>query len=278
MGIRELSLDTETTGFSYDNGDRIVEVGIVELMDRKPTGNVFHRYMDPGFELSDEVVKIHGLTREQLIESGGGETFAHVADDLLEFINGDMLIIHNASFDMGFLDKELAAVGRPTLSSQAKVFDTLSFAGMKFPGARNSLDALCRRYGIDNSQRTFHGALLDAELLAEVYLCLTRQQNDLNFTQSDAAPASNQASLLTGIDRIEAMDLPVIKAQGKEVDIHDDYLRKLVERASQPPVWAPAQPLAALSSAKSAKPEALRPQGSPQAATSRRRMATPAPF
>lgn len=257
MGVRELSLDTETTGYSYDNGDRIVEIGIVELIDRKPTGRTFQKYVDPGFELSDEVVKIHGLTREQLIVNGGGQTFKDIADELIEFINGDTLIIHNAAFDMDFLDKELAAINRPKLSDQCSVFDTLRFAGLKFPGSRNSLDALCRRYGIDNSSRDLHGALLDAKLLSEVYLSLTRQQNDLNLDWDDAPKKAAQSSLLATVDRLEAGDLPVVTAQGKELEIHNDYLRKLVERSAQPPVWAaPPQP----------------------EKSERRRYATPAPF
>jgi len=164
--VREIILDTETTGLDPATGDRIVEIGAVELLNHLPTGNTFHVYINPERDMPKEAEAVHGLSSAFLKDK---PVFAAVARDFLDFIGDAALIIHNASFDMGFINAELGFLRLPSIPSE-RVVDTLQIARQKHPGAANSLDALCRRYGIDNSRRTKHGALLDSELLAEVYL------------------------------------------------------------------------------------------------------------
>ena len=164
--MREIVVDTETTGLDARGGDRIVEIAAVELVNHLPTGRVFHRYLNPERAMSSGAYEVHGLSEQFLI---GQPRFAEIADELLGFLGEDRLVIHNADFDIGFLNAELQRVERPPLPRERAV-DTLALARQKFPGAQASLDALCRRFAIDNSARTKHGALLDSELLSEVYL------------------------------------------------------------------------------------------------------------
>jgi DNA polymerase-3 subunit epsilon len=164
--MRQIVLDTETTGLSPNDGDRLVEIGCLEIVNQVATGNVFHRYINPERDMPKGAFDVHGLSEEFLRNK---PKFAEVADEFLEFIGDAPLVIHNASFDMGFLNAELKRSGRTALAFERAV-DTLTIARKRFPGAQNSLDALCRRFGVDNSNRVKHGALLDAELLAEVYL------------------------------------------------------------------------------------------------------------
>lgn len=163
---REIVFDTETTGFDYAKGDRLVEIGAVELVNHLPTGRTYHQYINPERDVPEEVVKVHGLTYDFLKDY---PTFEQIADQWLEFVGDASLVAHNASFDMNFVNYELKQIGRPEIGWDRCV-DTLEIARGMFPGARCSLDALCKRFEIDNSARTFHGALLDAQLLAEVYL------------------------------------------------------------------------------------------------------------
>lgn len=163
--LREIVLDTETTGLSPQQGDRLVEIGCVELINHVPTGRNHHLYINPQRDMPEEAFKVHGLSEEFLADK---PLFSHVAQGFLDFIENDTLIIHNAPFDMGFLNAELSRINRPALANP--VIDTVMLARKVHPGARVSLDALCRHYGIDNSRRTLHGALLDSEILAEVYL------------------------------------------------------------------------------------------------------------
>lgn len=200
--MREIVLDTETTGFDPDKGDRLVEIGAVELMNHLPTGRTFHKYVNPERDVPAEAVAVHGLTTEFLRDK---PLISEVIGEFLDFIGGDAkLVIHNASFDMKFLNAELKLCGKPTLP-WARALDTLALAREKFPGAQNSLDALCRRFGIDNSSRVLHGALLDSEILAEVYLELiggrqpdlvlatpTRQRESSNTTSHQTANAPRQ--------------------------------------------------------------------------------------
>lgn len=165
---REVILDTETTGLSWADGHRIVEIGAVELVSRLPTGRTFHHYLDPQRDMDAEVIRIHGITNERL---KGMPVFADVVDKMLDFLGDAPLVIHNAGFDVGFINAEMGRVGRPPLANE--VVDTLGLARKKFPGAQSSLDALCRRFNVDLSDRTFHGALLDAKLLSHVYVELT---------------------------------------------------------------------------------------------------------
>ena len=164
--MREIVLDTETTGISPQDGHRLVEIGCLELFNHVATGKFFHTYVDPERDMPEGAIKVHGLSAEFL---SGKPKFAEVAEEFLAFIGDDPLVIHNASFDMGFLNAELKMIGRPPLP-MSRAIDTLDIARRKYPCAQNNLDALCRRFGVDNSGRTKHGALLDSELLAEVYL------------------------------------------------------------------------------------------------------------
>ena len=175
--MRQIFLDTETTGLSADNGDRVIEIGCVELVNRKLTGNNRHFYLNPGRDSHEEALKVHGITSEFLKDK---PKFEAVAADLLDYLKDAELVIHNAPFDLGFLDMELRLIGQPKLRDfVAGVIDTLVMAKELYPGKRNSLDALCDRLEVDNSGRALHGALLDAELLADVYINLTRGQDAL---------------------------------------------------------------------------------------------------
>lgn len=189
--MRQIVLDTETTGLSPDEGHRLVEVGCLEVFNHVPTGNVFHRYINPERDMPEGAFRVHGLSAEFLSDK---PKFAEVVDEFLEFIGDAELVIHNAGFDMTFLNAELKWVGRPPIA-QARAIDTLQIARKRFPGAQNSLDALCRRFNIDNSGRVKHGALLDAELLAEVYLELMGgRQPGLVLDAAAAAAASTVAA------------------------------------------------------------------------------------
>ncbi|USG61389.1 DNA polymerase III subunit epsilon [Sneathiella marina] len=192
--MREIALDTETTGFDPANGDRIVEIGCVELVNHLPTGNIFHRYINPERDMPESAFKVHGLSEEFLKTHN---VIAREIDEFLEFIGTAKLVIHNAQFDMKFLNAELIRMKRPPLPMSQSI-DTVSMARRKFPGAQASLDALCRRFAIDNSARTKHGALLDAELLAEVYLELIggRQQG---FTLEEKAAFDAEAQMRTDV-------------------------------------------------------------------------------
>ena len=189
--MREICLDTETTGLKPEEGHRIIEIGAVELMDGMPTGREFHVYVNPGREVPPEAVNVHGLTTEFLADK---PPFAEVADDFLDFIGDAALVIHNAEFDRRFLNHELAMLDLPPIP-RARCVDTLAMARAKFPGMPASLDALCRRFGIDNSQRDLHGALLDARLLTEVYLELTGgRQQSLRLMEEASAGVAGQAA------------------------------------------------------------------------------------
>ncbi len=192
--MREIILDTETTGLDPQKGDRLVEIGCLELLNSIPTGQVFHQYIDPQRDVPDEAFRVHGLSREFL---AGRPLFADVADDFLEFIGEDRLVIHNAEFDMRFINAELARIGRPPLG-MARVVDTLAIARKKHPGASNSLDALCSRYKIDNSRRTKHGALLDSEILADVYCELMGGRQTALVLQTSVAKVVREIKVVSG--------------------------------------------------------------------------------
>ena len=189
--LREFVLDTETTGLDPNDGHRIVEIACLELINHLPSGRHFHKYVDPDRDMPTEAFNVHGLSAEFLATH---TPFADIADEFLGFIGSDALVIHNAGFDLKFLNAELAFAGRPNLDS-GRAIDTLAMARRAFPGAQASLDALCRRFGIDNSARTKHGALLDAELLAEVYLELVGgRQPDLSLSQTAKARQNAEAA------------------------------------------------------------------------------------
>ena len=183
--MRQVVLDTETTGLEWQKGNRVVEIGCVELVERRPTGRTFHAYLNPDRDMEPGAQEVTGLTREFLADK---PRFAEVADEFLAFIDGAELVIHNAAFDIGFLDAELGRLeGGGKIRERCTVEDTLLMARQRFPGQRNSLDALCKRLGVDNSQRQLHGALLDAQILLDVYIALTSGQSEIGFA-SDAAP------------------------------------------------------------------------------------------
>ena len=183
--MRQVFLDTETTGLSPDRGDRVIEIACVELLNRKPTGKHFHSYLNPGRDSHEDALKVHGITSEFLRDK---PVFGAVVVELLEYVRGAEVVIHNAPFDLAFLDKELALLGRGRFRDHAeRITDSLAMAKQLYPGKRNGLDALCDRLGVDNSGRTLHGALLDAQLLAEVYINLTRGQDALLIDAGDEA-------------------------------------------------------------------------------------------
>jgi DNA polymerase III subunit epsilon len=193
--MRQIVLDTETTGLEVAKGHRVIEIGCVELAERRPTGRVFHRYFNPQRAIDEGAAAVHGITGDFLADK---PMFAEMAHELLEFIAGAELIIHNAAFDLGFLDSELLIAGHGAIGTDWRVLDTLSLAREKYPGQRNGLDALCKRLGVDNRHRELHGALLDAQLLAEVYLAMTAGQADLGFATeiSERADRASAAALL----------------------------------------------------------------------------------
>jgi DNA polymerase-3 subunit epsilon len=206
--MRQIVLDTETTGLSAEGGDRIIEIGCVELLNRKLTGNNKHFYLNPGRDSHEDALKVHGISNEFLRDK---PKFAEVADELLDYLQGAEIIIHNAAFDVGFLNKELELIGKPAFASfVGSVTDTLRMAKEMYPGKRNSLDALCDRLGVDNSGRTLHGALLDAELLADVYINLTRGQDALLIDVSEPRSAGGAGQARVDLSRF---DLPVIACQ-----------------------------------------------------------------
>lgn len=189
--MRQIVLDTETTGLSPQEGHRLVELGCIEVMNHVPTGNVFHRYINPERDMPEGAFKVHGLSSEFLSDK---PKFAEIADEFLAFIAEDELVIHNAAFDMAFLNYELKLVSRPPIATR-RAIDTLTIARQRFPGAQNSLDALCKRFDIDNSGRVKHGALLDAELLAEVYLELMGGRQPTLVLDASAAALSRGAAV-----------------------------------------------------------------------------------
>ena len=238
--MRQIFLDTETTGLYPDQGDRLIEIGCVELVNRKLTGNNKHFYVNPGRDSHEEALKIHGITTEFLSDK---PKFEAVADELLEYLQGAEIVIHNAPFDLAFLNKELELLGRPTFRKMVgKVVDSLAMAKEIYPGKRNGLDALCDRLGVDNSSRTLHGALLDAELLADVYINLTRGQDALLM---DAVSEKDTHGSQVRID-LSAFELPVLMADGSELGAHEDVLKQLDKASHGKTVWrapAPANPL-----------------------------------
>src|SRR5690606_624186 len=240
--MRSVVLDTETTGMPVTDGHRVIEIGCVELIGRRLTGRHFHVYLQPDREVDEGAIAVHGITNEFLQDK---PRFREVADEFFEFINGAQLIIHNAAFDIGFLNNEFALLGqqdRADLSSYCSVLDTLLIARARHPGQRNSLDALCKRYGVDNSNRELHGALLDAEILADVYLAMTGGQTHLSLAgESSEAGSGRQAA--SPIRRIEAR-VPgrVIRASDVELAAHAERLAALEKASGAPALWAQLEP------------------------------------
>ncbi|WP_374601676.1 DNA polymerase III subunit epsilon [Arenimonas sp.] len=233
--MRQIVLDTETTGLSWEKGNRVVEIGCIELVERRPSGRHFHRYFNPGREMEAGAQEVTGLTLEFLRDKPRFET---AVDEFIDFIRGAELIIHNASFDVGFLDYELSLAGKHfgRITDHAGVLDTLAMARERYPGQRNSLDALCRRLGVDNGHRKLHGALLDAELLAEVYLGMTSGQGDLGLAASGEAEAAAAAATTTRLASVSVARI-VRRASAAEESAHAERLGKIAAKAGKL-LWA----------------------------------------
>lgn len=242
--MRSVVLDTETTGMPVTDGHRIIEIGCVELMGRRLTGRHFHVYLQPDRESDEGAIGVHGITNEFLV---GKPRFAEVADEFFEFIKGAQLIIHNAAFDVGFINNEFALMGqrdRADITQHCTILDTLLMARERHPGQRNSLDALCKRYGVDNSGRELHGALLDSEILADVYLTMTGGQTSLSLAgnSSDGAGegAGNQGS---EIRRLPADRQPtrILRASESELAEHAARMEAIAKSAGGLPLWVQLQ-------------------------------------
>ena len=229
--MRQIFLDTETTGLSAENGDRIIEIGCVELVARKLTGHNKHFYLNPGRYSHEDAMKVHGISNEFLKDK---PKFAVIVEELLDYLRGAEIIIHNAPFDVSFLNKELELIGQqPIKHCVAKVTDSLMMAKELFPGKRNSLDALCDRLEVDNSGRTLHGALLDAELLADVYINLTRGQNSLMM---DVGTVTQGGDVLPVID-LSQFELATLWATEQELAAHAQVLTDIDKASKGKTVW-----------------------------------------
>lgn len=229
--MRQIFLDTETTGLSVESGDRIVEIGCIELDNRRLTGRTLHHYVNPGRSSHPDALRVHGITDEFLADK---PPFASIADEFLEFVKGAEVIIHNAAFDVGFIDAELARLKRPPLAQHAAgISDSLLMAREMFPGKGNSLDALCKRLEVDNSHRDLHGALLDAGLLAEVYLRMTRGQGSLVIDASESGSGPLQ---VYAID-LSRFVLPVLRASTEEAAAHEALLAEIDKTSGGKTLW-----------------------------------------
>lgn len=231
---RLIVLDTETTGLSPQDGHRIIEIGCVELVKRRLTGKRFHAYLNPKRAIDEGAIAVHGITNEFLQDK---PVFSQIADEFIDFIRGAELVIHNAPFDVGFINHEFALLSNQlgTVTDYSKVFDTLAYARKKHPGQRNSLDALCKRYGIDNSHRDLHGALLDAEILADVFLLMTGGQSSL----LDSPPEIDNATAHQAVKRllVDRPALKIIPCDETELQAHEQRLAS-IEKASGNCLWS----------------------------------------
>ena len=237
--MRQVVLDTETTGLEPSQGHRIIEIGCIELINRRLTGNRYHQYVKPDRDIDDAAVEIHGITNEFLADK---PQFADIAEDFLGFIRGAELIIHNAPFDVGFINREFQLLDENfgQLIEYCSVLDTLDQARKLHPGQRNNLDALCKRYGIDNSQRELHGALLDAEILADVYLAMTGGQVSLSLEGIRDVDSAIVASTARISD--DRPPLPVIRANSEELTAHIHYLQMMASKNGGNCIWQHNQP------------------------------------
>lgn len=227
--MRQIALDTETTGIDIQAGNRIVEIGCVEICERQVSGRTFHVYLNPDRDSEPGALQVHGLTREFLAEK---PRFTEVADAFLEFIAGAELLIHNASFDLGFLNSELARCGHGgRIEHHHSVIDTLLMARERHPGQRNNLDALCKRYQVDNSGRSYHGALLDARLLVDVYLAMTAGQGSLSLDMATVASAQ------TSLQITEAISVPRRAASPAELALHEARIAMVEKKSGKPSLW-----------------------------------------
>lgn len=230
--MRQIVLDTETTGIGAEKGHRIIEIGCVELIDRKLTGRHYHQYINPMRPSDEEAIAVHGITNEFLADK---PVYAQIAQTFAEFIAGAELVIHNAPFDVGFMDAEFKRLNMPLTNTFCSVLDTLVMARDMHPGQRNSLDALCKRYGIDNSHRELHGALLDAEILSDVYLMMTGGQTDLLFV-SEQESEDEGVEINIDLDSVDPLRLPTVRATSTELEMHNEIL-DLLDKKSDGAIW-----------------------------------------
>lgn len=235
--MRQVVLDTETTGLEVALDHRIIEIGCVEIVSRKLTGRHFHRYINPQREIDVGAMEIHGISNEDLADK---PLFTQIAAEFIEFIKGAELVIHNAPFDVGFLNAELDKLAGQYQSVEAYcgIIDTLPMARQMHPGQRNSLDALCKRYGVDNSQRTLHGALLDAEILADVYLLMTGGQVDLVLGDDGADSEQGETPSVIRPVNAHRKPLKIIRASADELSLHKQKLEEINESSGQPSRWS----------------------------------------
>lgn len=228
--MRQIVLDTETTGLEVSQGHRIIEIGCIELLNRRVTGNHWHHYINPEREIDSGAFEVHGISSDFLQDKS---RFAELAEDFLSFVAGAELVIHNAPFDVGFLDNELALLepSAAPLRENCAILDTLLLARRKHPGQKNNLDALCKRYGIDNSHRSLHGALLDARILADVYLAMTGGQTSLGLDAEQGASAQQQVE----VQRIESgQPLPLWQADEAARQANQEYIEFLATQHDEP--------------------------------------------
>jgi DNA polymerase-3 subunit epsilon len=244
--MRQIVLDTETTGLEPDLGHRIIEIGCVELLNRRPTGRTFHKYLDPERDIDEGAAAVHGISRADLM---GKPKFAEIVEELVVFIGGAELVIHNAAFDVAFLDAELAKIKSQqarTIAALCRVLDTLALARSMHPGQRNNLDALCKRYSIDNSRRELHGALLDARILADVYLAMTGGQAALALAEATASTAQGSGTVRALVR--PSVPLVVVVASEAELAAHAAMLAVINKASGGKCLWpaaaayAPAAP------------------------------------
>jgi DNA polymerase-3 subunit epsilon len=231
--MRQVILDTETTGLNPATGDRIIEIGCVEMVGRRLTDRTFHYYINPERDIDAGAFAVHGLSREFLSDK---PVFGNIVEQLIEFVDGAEIVIHNAAFDLGFLDNEFALLKRPAFRNLAsKITDTLLEARQMFPGKRNSLDALCERFSISNQHRTLHGALLDAQLLAEVYVAMTRGQEDLSIDLIDYTVGADSSGQIKPLPT----ELKFFAASDEDCLLHEKVLAEIAKASKKDPVWSP---------------------------------------
>jgi DNA polymerase-3 subunit epsilon len=234
--MRQIVLDTETTGLEPDLGHRIIEIGCVELLNRRPTGRTYHKYLNPDREIDEGALAVHGISRAEL---EGKPRFAEIAEELLEFITGAELVIHNAAFDVAFVDAELARIQGASrkVTMFCGVLDTLALARSMHPGQRNNLDALCKRYSIDNSRRELHGALLDARILADVYLAMTGGQGALALVETGSTGGAMDGGRTVRALVRPLIPLRVVMATEQEIDAHIAMLAIIAKHSGGQCLW-----------------------------------------
>jgi DNA polymerase-3 subunit epsilon len=233
--MRQIVLDTETTGLSPDQGHRIIEIGCVELVNRRATGETYHVYLNPEREIDQGAIAVHGLSSEFLADK---PRFGDIVDEFLDFVDDAELLIHNAPFDIGFLDMELRRLKNPyaLMGARCRVIDTLVLARQRHPGQRNSLDALCKRYHIDNSGRTLHGALLDSQLLSEMYLAMTGGQGKLLLNEGSNDSNGRANSTRRPVNR-NGLEFVVCRATPLELSAHEQKLDQIEQASGSASVW-----------------------------------------